>query len=75
MSGRGNCYDNSVVESFFHMLKTELVYFESYHTREEAKNNIFEYIEIYYNKTRLHSTFKYCSPIKFEQRWIDTKVA
>jgi len=75
MSGRGNCYDNAVVESFFHTLKTELVYFETYYTREEARNNIFEYIEIYYNKIRLHSTLKYCSPVKFEQRWIDAKVA
>ncbi len=75
MSGRGNCYDNAVVESFFHTLKTELVYFETYHTREEARNNIFEYIEIYYNKIRLHSTLKYCSPVKFEQRWIDAKIA
>ena len=75
MSGRGNCYDNAVVESFFHTLKTELVYFETYYTREEARNNIFEYIEIYYNKIRLHSTLKYCSPVKFEQRWIDINVA
>ena len=75
MSGRGNCYDNAVVESFFHTLKTELVYFETYYTREEVRNNIFEYIEIYYNKIRLHSTLKYCSPVKFEQRWIDINVA
>ncbi len=75
MSGRGNCYDNAVVESFFHTLKTELVYFETYHTREEARSSIFEYIELYYNKIRLHSTLKYCSPVKFEQRWIDAKVA
>jgi len=61
MSSRGNCYDNAVVESFFHTLKTELVYFETYYTREEARNSIFEYIEIFYNRTRKHSTLCYCS--------------
>jgi len=75
MSGRGNCYDNAVAESFFHTLKTELVYFETYHTREEARNSIFEYIEMYYNRIRLHSTLGYCSPVQFEQRWSDTMVA
>jgi len=44
MSGKGNCYDNAVVESFFHTLKTELIYFEHYVTREDAKNSVFEYI-------------------------------
>ncbi len=75
MSGKGNCYDNAVAESFFHTLKTELVYFETYHTREEARNSIFEYIEMYYNRIRLHSTLGYCSPVQFEQRWSDTMVA
>ena len=75
MSSRGNCYDNAVVESFFHTLKTELVYFETYYTREEARNSIFEYIEIFYNRTRMHSTLCYCSPAQYEQRWIDTRVA
>ena len=75
MSGKGNCYDNAVVESFFHTLKTELIYFESYKTREEAKSSVFEYIEIYYNRERSHSTLNYCSPVQFEQRWIDTKAA
>jgi len=75
MSGKGNCYDNAVAESFFHTLKTELVYFETYQTRKEAKNSIFEYIEMYYNRIRLHSTLGYCSPVQFEQRWSDTMVA
>jgi len=75
MSGRGNCYDNAVVESFFHTLKTELVYFETYYTREDARNSIFEYIETYYNRVRLHSTLGYCSPVQFEQRWSDIIVA
>jgi len=75
MSGKGNCYDNAVVESFFHTLKTELVYFETYLTREDARNSIFEYIETYYNRIRLHSTLGYCPPIQFEQRWSDIMVA
>jgi len=75
MSGKGNCYDNAVVESFFHTLKTELIYFENYITREDAKNSIFEYIEIFYNRDRMHSTLNYYSPVEFEQIWIDTKAA
>jgi transposase InsO family protein len=64
-----------LAESFFHTLKTELVYFETYHTREDARNSVFEYIETYYNRFRMHSTINYCSPVQFEQRWIDTKAA
>jgi len=75
MSGKGNCYDNAVVESFFHTLKTELVYFETYYTREDAQNSVFEYMETYYNRTRLHSTLNYCSPVEFEQRWADAIAA
>jgi transposase InsO family protein len=75
MSGKGNCYDNAVVESFFHTLKTELIYFENYSTREAAKNSIFEYMESYYNRDRLHSTLKYCSPVQFEQMWINAQAA
>ena len=75
MSGKGNCYDNAVVESFFHTLKTELIYFENYSTREDAKNSIFEYIEIYYNRDRMHSTLNYYSPVQFEQMWITTQAA
>ena len=75
MSGKGNCYDNAVVESFFHTLKTELIYFENYITREDAKNSIFEYIEIFYNRDRMHSTLNYYSPVEFEQIWVNTKAA
>jgi transposase InsO family protein len=75
MSGKGNCYDNAVAESFFHSLKTELVYFETYATRKDARNSVFEYIESYYNQTRLHSTLNYCSPVQFEQRWANAKAA
>lgn len=66
MSGTGNCYDNAAMESFFHTLKTEHVYFEHYLTREQAKSSIFEYIEVFYNRQRLHSTLGYYSPAEFE---------
>jgi hypothetical protein len=67
MSGAGNCYDNSAMESFFHTLKTEHTYFEHYDTREQAKKSIFEYVEVFYNRKRLHSTLGYCSPVTFEK--------
>lgn len=67
MSRKGNCWDNAVPESFFHTLKTELVYHETYETREQAKNSIFEYIEVYYNRVRMHSTNDYLSPIEYEE--------
>lgn len=67
MSGKGNCYDNAVAESFFHTLKTELVYHESYRTRTEAKTSIFEYIEVFYNRFRKHSSLGYKSPEQYEQ--------
>ena len=53
---------------FFHTLKTELTYWEKYQTREEAKRNIFEYIEFNYNKKRLHSSLGYLSPVEFEMK-------
>jgi len=69
MSGTGNCYDNAAMESFFHTLKTEHIYFEQYATREEAKQSIFEYVEVFYNRQRLHSTLGYCSPTEYENKW------
>jgi len=67
MSGKGNCYDNAVAESFFHTLKTELVYHETYRTRSEAKTSLFEYIEVFYNRVRKHSALGYKSPEQYEQ--------
>jgi len=67
MSGTGNCYDNAVAESFFHTLKTELIYHERYRTRLEARRSIFEYIEVFYNRFRKHSALGYRSPEEFEQ--------
>jgi putative transposase len=69
MSGTGNCFDNAAAESFFHTLKTELVYFEDYETRAQAKQSIFEYIEVFYNKKRRHSTLGYLTPEMFERQW------
>jgi transposase InsO family protein len=66
MSRRGNCYDNAVAESFFATLKTELVHHEHYATHEAARASIFEYIEVFYNRQRLHSTLGYRSPEAFE---------
>jgi putative transposase len=69
MGSTGRCYDNAAAESFFHTLKTEHVYHETYLTREQAKLSIFEYIETFYNRTRRHSTLGYVSPAAFEQQW------
>lgn len=67
MSRKGNCWDNAVAESFFHTIKTELIYQNKFKTREEAKSKIFEYIEVFYNRIRMHSTNGYLSPIKYEE--------
>jgi len=66
MSGRGDCWDNAVMESFWATLKTELVHHEHYRTREQARASIFEYIEVFYNRQRLHSAIGYVSPEAFE---------
>lgn len=66
MSSTGNCYDNATAESFFHTLKTELVYFEQYQSRREAELSIFDYIECFYNRRRRHSSINYLSPEQFE---------
>ena len=62
MSGKGDPWDNAVMESFFGTLKTELIHHRHYKTRDEARRDIFEYIEIFYNRVRLHSTLGYLSP-------------
>jgi putative transposase len=67
MSGVGQCWDNAPVESFFASLKRELVHDESYTTRDEAKASIFEYVEAFYNRVRLHSSLGYLSPEQFER--------
>lgn len=67
MSRRGNCWDNAHCESFFHSLKTELVYRTNFKTREEAKQSIFEWIETWYNRQRRHSSLEYMAPEEFEK--------
>lgn len=66
MSRRGNCYDNAYAESFFATLKKELIYRRDFETKTEAKKAIFEYIEVWYNRSRLHSSLGYLSPVQFE---------
>ena len=66
MSGRGDCYDNAMMESFWATLKCELVHQHKFATREQAKAAIFQYIEMFYNRKRLHSSLGYVSPDSFE---------
>jgi transposase InsO family protein len=66
MSGKGDCWDNAAMESFWATLKTELVNHEQYATHEQARASIFEYIEVFYNRKRLHSSLGYVSPESFE---------
>jgi putative transposase len=67
MSRKGECYDNAVAESFFGTLKTELVDDEDYRTRAQAKQSLFEYIEVFYNRQRRHSYLGYESPVEYER--------
>ena len=66
MSRKGNCWDNAVAESFFHTLKTELTHHRNFETQEQAKQEIFEYIEVFYNRSRIHSSNNYMSPEDYE---------
>lgn len=68
MSRKGECLDNAVAESFFGTLKTELVDDEDYRTREQARQSLFEYIEVFYNRQRRHSSAAYLAPAEFERR-------
>jgi putative transposase len=68
MSGHGNCYDNACVESFFATLKKERVYRRHYRTRSEARADVFEYIEVFYNRRRRHSLLGDVSPAEYESR-------
>ena len=67
MSRRGDCWDNAPMESFFASLKKELVHDEDYATREEARASIFEYIEVFFNRVRRHSSLGYLSPAEYEK--------
>ena len=68
MSGRGSCYDNAPVESFFSLLKRERIRRQTYPTREAAKSDIFDYIERFYNRQRRHAYLDYVSPVEFENQ-------
>src|SRR5579875_287658 len=69
MSRKGNCFDNACIESFHSIIKRELVYLEKFKTREQAMRRIFEYIEIWYNRERVHSSLGYLTPVEFERRY------
>ena len=75
MSRKGDCWDNSVAESFFGKLKTERVFFSNYRTRNEARQDIVDYIEMFYNSRRRHSYLGYVSPRQFEKMWLLEKAA
>lgn len=68
MSRKGNAYDNAVVESFFSNLKNELVHHRNFASRDEARAQIFDYIEVFYNRQRAHAALQYLSPVDYERR-------
>jgi len=70
MSRKGNCWDNAVAESFFHSLKTEFTNHEIFETRAKANEMIFEYIEVFYNRQRMHSSNNYLSPVDYEDKML-----
>jgi putative transposase len=75
MSRKGNCWDNAVAESFFHTLKTQLIYHRRFQNKDEMEKALFNYIEIYYNRRRRHSTNGYQTPALFESEWEKIKFA
>jgi transposase InsO family protein len=75
MSRKGNCWDNAVVESFFSSLKQELVYLSTFNTHQEAQLALFEYIEVFYNRKRRHSSLGYLSPVEYERSVLPSKLA
>jgi len=75
MSRKGHCYDNATMESFFGTLKTELIYHRRYRTRQEAIQEIREYIEIFYNRQRRQSRLGYLSPVAFEREFYKKRAA
>ena len=75
MSRKGNCWDNAVAESFFSTLKIELVYQTEFATRAAARAAVFEYIEVFYNRERRHSSLRYLSPTEFEREAVHVKLA
>ena len=66
MGSRGDCFDNAVAESFFASIKTELIHGRSWPTKAELRTEVFEYIEVFFNRRRRHSTLGFLSPAQFE---------
>ena len=75
MSRKGDCWDNAPTESFFNSLKNERVHGTRYATRADAQADLFEYIEVFYNRSRRHSTLGYSSPVRFLENWISRHAA
>jgi transposase InsO family protein len=73
MSRKGNCWDNAVAESFFKTMKTEMVYQRTFKTKEQAYLAVFEYIEVWYNRKRIHSSLGYLTPAEVEKRMMNRK--
>jgi len=73
MSRKGNCWDNAPTESFFNSLKNERVHGSRYRTRADAKADLFQYIEIFYNRVRRHSTLGQTSPERFLNAWLSNQ--
>uniref|UniRef100_UPI0035B50B7E IS3 family transposase n=1 Tax=Peribacillus tepidiphilus TaxID=2652445 RepID=UPI0035B50B7E len=69
MSQKGNCYDNACIESFHGVIKRELIFHRTYETREQAKQEIFEYLMHFYNAYRIHSACDYLSPLDYERQY------
>ena len=75
MSRKGNCYDNACAETFFSTIKCEMLYHKSYKTREDARRDIFWYIEVFYNRKRRHQALGYQPPAAFKQKYYQSKKA
>lgn len=75
MSRKGNCYDNACIESFHSLIKKELIYCTRFQTKEQARQEIFEYIEFFYNRKRIHSSLGYLSPVQFSKRFDNSKAS
>jgi transposase InsO family protein len=75
MSRKGNCFDNACIESFHSIIKRELVYLGKFKTREQAIQRIFEYIEVWYNRERVHSSIGYLTPVEYERRYFQVSRA
>jgi len=69
MSRKGNCWDNAVAESFFKILKSELVYHRKFKNQRHAKIEVFEFIEIWYNRQRIHASLGYKTPLQIENEF------